>query len=101
MVLDKDIDAFCGGAGDEFLMMRQELDGGLGEEDVNTALEGVEGDGVVRLIWGEDGDAIARFEGVNGGFVGVWILLIICRERAEGCVEIVVDSTDVCLKMLP
>jgi hypothetical protein len=62
---------------------------------VNFALDGVEGDGVVRCVWCEDCDGGAGGEGVDCGFVGIWIDLVVCGVGFEGCVEVVVDFCDV------
>jgi len=76
-------------------MVRQRLDGGFGDEDVDFALDGVEGDGVVRCVWGEDCDGGAWWEGVDCGFVGGGVDAVFCGVGVERGVELVVDVCDV------
>lgn len=99
VVLDEDVDALFGGLLRQLDVVLQQLDGGLGDEDVNAALDGVEGDGEVRGIRCEDGDGVAGLELVDGGLVGVGVDLVVCRERVEGGVEVVVDLGDVFVEM--
>lgn len=80
MVLDKDVDALLLGGLNESLVVLELLDSGLGEQDVDAALNGVEGDGVVSGIGCEDGDGVTGLQGVNGGLVGVGVLLVVGRE---------------------
>jgi len=44
---------------------------------VDFALDGVEGDWVVRCVWSEDCDCVAWGKGVDGGFVGFGIADVI------------------------
>lgn len=99
MVLDEDVDALCGGAAQQVLVVGEMLDGGLGEKDVDAALDGVAGDGVVRGVGGEDGDGVAGAQGVNGGLVGIGVDGIVGGEGGEGGVETVVDTRDVAVEV--
>lgn len=67
---------------------------------MDTALDGVQGDGVVRRIRCEDGDGCALGQGINGGLVGFWIGRIVVGEGLEGHVEPVVGVGDVRLEVL-
>jgi len=78
----------------------EQLDGGLGEEDVDAALDGVEGDGVVGGVRGEDGDGVAGLEAVDGGLVGVRVDLVVGGEGVERGVEPVVGLRDVAVEVL-
>ena len=79
VVLDKNVDALLPGALDELLVVIELLHGGLGQQDVDAALDGIEGDRVVARVRSEDGDGVAGLEAVNGRLVGVWVLLVIGR----------------------
>lgn len=83
VVLDEDVDALLVGALDELDVVLQQLDGGLGDEDVDAALNGVEGDGEVGGVRGEDGDGVAGAQGVDGGLVGFGVLLVVGGEGGE------------------
>jgi hypothetical protein len=61
-------------------MLAQNLDGRLGQENVDAALNGILGDGVVGRVGSEYGNGIARGKGVNGGLVGVRINLVVSWE---------------------
>lgn len=80
VVLDKDVDALLLGGLNESLVVLELLDSGLGEQDVDAALNGVEGDRVVSSIGCEDGDGVTGLQGVNCGLVGVGVLLVVGRE---------------------
>ena len=54
---------------EQFLMLGEVFDGRLGDEDVNTMLDGVKCHRVVRCVGGEDGNGIARRQGVYGRLV--------------------------------
>lgn len=69
---------------DEFLVMFERLDRGLGDQHVDAALDGIQGNWVMCRIWREDGDGIAGTQSINGGLVGIWVFGVICRERLEG-----------------
>jgi hypothetical protein len=58
----------------------QQLCGGLGDHDVDFALDGVQGDGEMRGVWSEDGDGTARLQGVNCCLVGVGVGLVVGGE---------------------
>ena len=73
VVLDVDEDVVLAGECEEFEVVREEFGGGLGDEDVVFVFDGVFGDGVVRCVGGEDCDGAAWRQGVDGGFVGVWV----------------------------
>ena len=81
-------------------MVLQQLRSGLGEQDVDLAADGVQGDLVVCGVWREDCDRGTGGQGVDGGFVGLWIDLVVCWVRVEGDVEPVVNFGDVLLQML-
>ena len=83
----------CGGEQRE--VVGERLHGRLGDEDVDPPLDGVQGDGVVRGVWCEDGDCVAGGEGVDGGFVREGVSGVVCRVGIEGRVETVVDLGDV------
>lgn len=100
MVLDEDVDALFLGAADQLLVVLELLDGGLGDEDVDAALDGVEGNGEMGRVRGEDGDGVAGLEAVDGGLVGVGVFLVVGGEGVERGVEAVVDLGNVLVKML-
>lgn len=100
MVLDEDEDVVFARGLDERDVFGEGLDGGLGDEDVDAALDGVDCDGKVGWVGGEDGDCGAFGEGVNGGFVGVGVGGIVGGERGEGSVEVVVDLGDVFVEVV-
>lgn len=58
-------------------MIREELGCRLGNEDVDPALDGIQGDGEVRGIGGEDGNGRAGLESINGCFVGIGVGLVV------------------------
>jgi len=66
---------------------------------VDTALNGVEGDGVVGCVWCEDRDCVAGGEGVDGGFVSFRVFGVVRGIGIEGCVEVVVDARDVFMEV--
>lgn len=101
MVLDEDVDALGLGPARQLLVVLEQLDGGLGDEDVDAALDGVEGDGEVRRVGGEDGDGVAGLELVDGGLVGVGVDRVVVGERVERGVEVVVDLRDVFVQVFP
>lgn len=80
MVLDKDKDAMFPGCLGQLLVVLEELDGGLGDQDVNLALDGIQRNGVVGGIGGENGDGVTGRESVNGSLVSVGIALVVGRE---------------------
>jgi len=100
VVLDVDEDVVFARFFHQVLVLGQQLDRGLGDHDVDLALDGVESDWVVSGVGGEDGDGIAWAECVDGGLVGIWVALVVCRKGVEGCVEVVVDVGDVLVQML-
>jgi hypothetical protein len=100
-MLDEDKDTGLLGGFDELLVVFEGLGGGLGDEHVDFALNGVEGNGVVSGVWGEDCDGIAGGEGVNGGLVSIWVTSVVRRERLKRRVEPIVGVGDVLLQMLP
>jgi hypothetical protein len=101
VVLDEDVDALGLGPARQLLVVLEQLDGGLGDEDVDAALDGVEGDGEVRRVGGEDGDGVAGLELVDGGLVGVGVDRVVVGERVERGVEVVVDLRDVFVQVFP
>lgn len=56
VVLDKDEDAVLARFVEEVEMVFQQLCSGLGDQDVDLALDGVQGDGIVGGVGGEDCD---------------------------------------------
>lgn len=54
---------------EQFLMLVEVFDGRLSDEDVDAMLDGIKCHRVVRCVGGEDGDGIARRQGVDGRFV--------------------------------
>lgn len=62
---------------------------------MDLALDGVQRDGEVCGVRGEDGDCGAWLEGVDGGFVGVRVSRVVGGVGGEGDVEAVVDFGDV------
>lgn len=80
MVLDEDVDALFAGLLGQLQVVLQQLHGGLGDEDVDAALDGVQRNGEVGRVGGEDGDGVAGLEKVNGGLVGVGIDLVVGGE---------------------
>lgn len=88
-------DALFFGGADEFVMVGEGLDEGFGNEDVTAAVDRGEGDGVVGVIGGEDGDEIAGVKVIEGAEVGVrGGLRFIGREGGEAGVEAVAAADD-------
>jgi hypothetical protein len=79
--------------------VRERFYGGLGDQDVDFALDGVEGYRVVGCVWREDCYCVAGGEGVDCGFVGVWVAGGVGGVGGEGCVEIVVELGDVLVQV--
>lgn len=99
VVLNEDVDALLLGLLDELLVIRQKLDGGLSDEDVDATLNGVEGNREMRRIGCEDCDGVASLEAIDGGLVGFGVLLVIGGERVERGIEAVVDLGDVLVQV--
>lgn len=99
-----DVDVYFGGlllgGFEEGEVVGEEFYGGLGYHDVDSALDGVEGYGVVSCVGGEDGDGVTGGEGVDGGFVGVRVDGVVVGEGVEGGVEVVVGEGDVFVEVL-
>lgn len=76
-MLDKDEDSLLLGLANQFLVLFEEFHCGFGDEDMDAALDGVERDGVVSRVWGEDGDGVAGTKTVNGRLVSVRVLLVV------------------------
>lgn len=100
MVLDKDKDAMLLCGGQEFLMVLQSLDSGLGDQYVNLTFDCVECNWIVSCVWCENGDGISRRERINCSFVCFRVANIIGGIGVEGDVEVVVDLGDVLVEML-
>lgn len=100
MVLNEDEHAILARLIEEGQMVRKELRGGLGDEDVDLALDGIHGDGEVSRVGGENGDCRAGFKSIDGCFVGIGVALVVGWEGVEGHVEAIVDLGDVSLEML-
>lgn len=81
-------------------MVFQALGCGLGDHYVDAALDGIQCDGEVGGIGGEDCDCGALGQGVDGCLVGIWVCLVVCWEGGEGCVEAVVDLADVAVQVV-
>lgn len=77
VVFNKHEDTMLARLVDQGQMVRKELSGGLGDEDVDLALDGVQSDGEVSRVGGEDSDGRAGLESINGRFVGIWVLLVV------------------------
>lgn len=58
-------------------MIREELGRRLGNEDVDPALDGIQGYGEVSGVRGEDGNGRAGLEGINGCFVRIRVGLVV------------------------
>lgn len=58
-------------------MVGKELSSGLGDEDVDLALNGVQGDREVGRVGGKDCDGRTRLESIDGCFIGIGILLVV------------------------
>lgn len=91
VVLDEDEDAVLFGFLEQVEVVGEELRRGLGDQDVDLALDGVQGDRVVGRVGREDGDGGAGLEGVDGGLVGFRVGLVVGGEGLERDVETVVD----------
>lgn len=100
MVLHEDEDAMLPRLLEQFQVLGEELRRGLGDEDVDAALDGVEGDGIVRGVRGEDGECGSFGQSVDCGLVGVWVGGGVRRIGREGDVELVVYVGDVLLEMV-
>lgn len=83
VVFDIDVDAVFFGGGEEGDVVFEEFDCRFGDHDVDSSLDGIESNGVVGGVWGEDCDGIAGFEGVDGGLVGVGIFCVVGGEGLE------------------
>lgn len=84
----------------QMLMFCEQFDGGLGDHDVDTFADGVEGDGVVGWVGSEDGNGIAGGEGIDGALVGFGVALVVFGKAVEGSVETIVDVGDILGQML-
>ena len=61
----------------EGLVVCERLYGRLGDQHVNSALDGIEGYWIVGGVWSENGDGITRRKGVNCSLVSIAISDII------------------------
>jgi hypothetical protein len=91
VVLDEDEDAVLARLLEEVQVVRQQLGGRLGDQDVDLALDRVQRDRVVRGVRREDGDGRARCERVDGRLIGLRVGLIVGREGFERDVKALVD----------
>jgi hypothetical protein len=85
---------------EEFLLVLESLDCWLGDEDVDLALDGIEGDWVMSGIGCEDGDSVTWGESIDCLLVCLCVSLVVRWEGLEGGIEVVVDVCDVLCKML-
>jgi hypothetical protein len=81
-------------------VVRQEFGGGLCDQDMVAALDGIECDGVVCCVWGKNRDGRVGRKSVDGGFVGVWVRAIVLRVAGEGDVEVVVCEGDLLVQVI-
>lgn len=100
VVLDEDENVVFARGLDERDVFGEGLDGGLGDEDVDAALDGVDCDGEVGWVRCEYCDCGTFGESVDGGFVGVGVGGIVGGEGGEGGVEVVVDLGDVFVEVV-
>lgn len=80
VVLDVNVDTLLLSEINQLLVLLEDLDSGLGDHDMDAALNGVLCDGEVGRVGGEDCDGIARLESVNGGLVSVGVDLVVFWE---------------------
>jgi len=80
--------------------VRESFDSRFGDEDVDSAFNSVECDGVVGGVWGEDCDGVAGGEGIDCSFVGIWVGFGVRRVGDEGGGEVVVELGYVFVKVL-
>ena len=73
MVFDINEDIVLTGFRNEMVVLREVLDSRLCDQNVETATDGVESDGVVCCVWGEDCDGVAGGERFDSSLVGFWI----------------------------
>jgi hypothetical protein len=66
---------------------------------VDLSLDGIEGNRVVRCVWGEDRDCGTWGESVDGCFIGFGVAFVIWRVGVEGGVEAIVDLGNVFVEM--
>lgn len=90
VVFDIDVDVVFFGGGEEGDVVFEEFDCRFGDYDVDFLFDGIESNGVVGGVWGEDCDGIVGFEGVDGGFVGVGIFCVVGGEGFEWGVKVIV-----------
>ncbi len=100
VVLHEDEDVVFARGLDERDVFGEGLDGGLGDEYVDTALDGVHCNGEVGWVGCENCDGGAFGESVDGGFVGVGVGGIVGGEGGEGGVEVVVNLGDVFVEVV-
>jgi hypothetical protein len=100
VVLDEDEDAVLARGFYQCQVIPQSLGGGLGDQDVVSALNGIQSNWVVCRVWGEDCDGRALGQDVNCRLVGVGVGLVVGRERGEGSVEAIVNLGDVAVQVI-
>jgi len=100
VVLDVDEDTMFPRLLQQVEVVGEELRRRLGDQDVDLALDSVQGDWVVGRVGREYGDGGAWLEGVDGRLVGFGVGLVVCGEGLERDVKTVVDLRDVLLKVL-
>jgi len=100
VVFDVDENVVGAGGVHEVEVVGEVFYGGFSDEDVDSAGDGVEGDGVVGCVWGEDCVGIAGGEGGDGGLVGERVVGVVEGVGGECAVEVVVGEGDVFLEVL-
>lgn len=100
VVLDVDEDVVFAGGFEKGKVVGEELSRGLRDQHVVAPFDGVEGDGEVGGVGGEDGDGAALREVIDGLFVGIGVGGGVGGIGGETDVEVVVDLGDVFLEVV-
>lgn len=90
VVLNVHEDIVLAGFLEEMLVFGKELDGGLGDHDMDLTLDGIEGDRVMCWVGSEDCNCIAGTESIDCFLVGFWIPLFITGEGVEAGIQTVI-----------
>ena len=76
------------------------LDSSFRDEDMNSALDCIDGYGIMGHVRSENCESIAWRERVDGGFVGFWVpRSLVGRDRIRGDVKIIDHGEDVLLEV--